>query len=287
MKRIYINAGAYGMFLFRYLLLESKKQRDFEPIVYLEKDEEDMEYVVVEALKNNGVELLSGILVQYIFKIYQPEIIGSIIGNLSGFYDFTDRYKILDKTKLKLMDHEEKLPNYQKAAFAHIVELLQTQRLLNIEGFIVFRLKKYIFFLRRLVEEAMDDFLSEKEHVEFLRMLAYFVDMQEPRADIVHILQTDDMHFHLYDRAGNRFHFHDRQTHMEHIAMDDEVEELLIGMLIALLPKKIVIHDEHKKTATHISEILTGLFKDRVEVCDECPECSLMRTVICTEEPVK
>lgn len=285
MKRIYINAGVYGMFLFRYILLEYKKQQCEEPTIYLEKSEEDQEYVVVEELKRNGVDILSGILVQYIFKIYQPEIIGSIIGNLSGYYDYADRYNILDKTKLKLIDHEENLPNYQKAAHIHIAELLQTQNQLNIEGFIVFRLKKYIFFLRKLVEEAMDDFLSEKEHAEFMRMLAYFVDMQEPRVDVVHIVQSDD-NFFLYDQSGNRYHFHDHESIMENITLRDEAEDVLIGMLISLLPEKVVIHDEQKGLITQLTDVLTELFGNRVEVCKRCPECSLMQTVMLKENPV-
>jgi hypothetical protein len=124
MNRICINAGSYGMFLFRYILLEFKKQlSDEEPIIYLEKSQDDQEYVIVEELENGDVDILSDILVQYIFKIYQPEIIGSIIGNLSGFYDYADRYQILDKTKGKLVFYQDKIPDYQKAAHSNIVEL--------------------------------------------------------------------------------------------------------------------------------------------------------------------
>ncbi len=279
MKRIYINAGAYGMFLFRYILLEYKKQQCDEPAIYLEKSDESQEYVVIEELKKGGIDILSGILVQYIFKIYQPEIIGSIIGNLSGYYDYADRYDILDKTKLKLIDYEEKIPNYQKVAFVHIVELLQTQNQFNIEGFIVFRLKEYIFFLRKLVEEAMDDFLSEKEHAEFMRMLAYFVDMQEPKVEIVHIVLDDDLSFCLYDQSGNRYHFHDHESVIENITLRDEAEDVLIGMLISLLPEKVVIHDDRKGKMAQLTDVLTELFGNRVEVCKKCPECPLMQMV--------
>ena len=70
MKRICINAGSYGMFLFRYILLEFKKQlSDEEPIIYLEKSQDDQEYVIVEELENGDVDILSDILVQYILNL--------------------------------------------------------------------------------------------------------------------------------------------------------------------------------------------------------------------------
>jgi putative sporulation protein YtxC len=279
MKHICINAGSYGMFLFRYILLEFKKQlSDEEPIIYLEKSQDDQEYVIVEELENGDVDILSDILVQYIFKIYQPEIIGSIIGNLSGFYDYADRYQILDKTKGKLVFYQDKIPDYQKAAHSNIVELLHTQGIFNIEGFIVFRLKEYIFFLRKLVEEAMDDFLSEKEHAEFMRMLAYFVDMQEPRTDTVHIVHDGDCCFNLYDAAGNRYYFHDQTTLIENITLRDEAIDVLIGMLISLLPERIIIHQNQKRQ--QLSDILTEIFSYRVEVCNKCPDCTLMKNVL-------
>lgn len=280
MKRIYINAGPYGMFLFRYMLLEYKKKQSEQLNIYMEKNERDQdEYVIVEEPRKSGIDILSGILVQYIFDIYEPEIIGSLIGNLSGFYDYSDRYNILDKTKVKLVGHRERILDSQKAAFINIVELLQSGSVFNIEGFIVFRLKEYIFLLRKLVEEAMDDFLSEKEHAEFMLMLAYFVDMQEARVDAVHIVHFDESSYGLFDESGNRYHFHNGQSLAEQITVQEEAEDILIGMLISLLPGKIVIHDSQKQMSGQLANILSEIFKERVQICRNCPDCTLLQNV--------
>ncbi len=52
---------------------------------------------------------------------------------------------------------------------------------LILDGFVNFRLKDYMKDLEEIVDKAVDDFLMEREYKEFIRLLRYFVDIQEPK----------------------------------------------------------------------------------------------------------
>ncbi|MHB8172453.1 MAG: sporulation protein YtxC, partial [Thermincolia bacterium] len=67
-----------------------------------------------------------------------------------------------------------------------VLEYLQNNDQLVIEGFIKFRLKEYLQELQEAVDRAVDDFMMEREYKEFIRLLKYFVEIQEPRVDKVH-----------------------------------------------------------------------------------------------------
>ncbi len=276
MRRIYINAGPYGMFLFRYILIEFQKAEREQPGIYIDRNNQNQdEYVIYEDMQNENIDILSNILVQYIFSIYEPEIIGGLIGNLSDFYDYSERYDIFNKTKNKISDYDKQIEDSKKSAYVKILDLLRTQNIFNIEGFIVFRLKEYIFFLRKIVEEALDDFLSEKEHKEFMRMLAYFVDMQESRTDTTHIITSPDSGYMLYDELGNRYFLHENTAITEHITLRKEAEDILIGMLMSLLPKKIIIHDKDNLMTVQTVGILKEIFSEKIEMCHDCPNCHI------------
>ena len=54
-----------------------------------------------------------------------------------------------------------------------IKEYLDKNDELILDGFINFRLKDYMLEIEGLVDDAVDDFLMEKEYLEFIRLLRY------------------------------------------------------------------------------------------------------------------
>ena len=54
---------------------------------------------------------------------------------------------------------------------------------LNLEGFVRFRTKDYWDFLCETVDSAADAYLINREYQEFIRLLRYFVELQEPKVD--------------------------------------------------------------------------------------------------------
>ena len=47
----------------------------------------------------------------------------------------------------------------------------------------------------------MDDLLIEKEYGEFIRLLRYFVEIQEPKVDEIHVVVGEDNRYVLLDSS--------------------------------------------------------------------------------------
>ncbi len=143
---------------------------------------------------------------------------------------------------------------------------------LNVEGFVRFRLKDYIDELKLAVELAVDDFIIEKEYNEFIDLLKYFVDIQEPRIKQANVTQTKNGSFKILDKLGNVINNEYLEGYLAEM-FDGEVEyeDLLVSALINVAAEKIVLH--FKKP--DIEDTVRKIFDERVEVCDGCDLCNV------------
>ena len=94
------------------------------------------------------------------------------------------------------------------------------------------------------IEKAISQLEVEKEYLEFLNMLQYFVDIQEPKADLVNVIIKDGDYF-LLDKDNNPIE-NGLLTSMEGDFLYEDISkaDLLVSSLIVLSPKKLIIHIE-------------------------------------------
>lgn len=153
-------------------------------------------------------------------------------------------------------------------------DYLEINDKLILEGFIRFRLKDYYSELKAAISVAVDEFLMEKEYHEFVKLLRYFVDIQEPKVDTLHVLVKPSGGFQLYDDRHNLV----TNDYLEGFVVDlvdNEItyEDLLISALITIAPRLVVLHILTKKDTETIRTI-RNVFGDRVSNCQGCKLCS-------------
>jgi len=153
-----------------------------------------------------------------------------------------------------------------------LLGFLHNNNQLIIDGFIKFRLKDYLYELRDASDKAVDDFLIEREYGEFIQLLKHFVEVQEPRTDLVHVLLRAEGGFKLFDAQMKVIH----SDYLEGFIIDlvdreASCEDLLISALITVAPKKIIAHLRYNNNTF---ETIKSVFASRV---DKCPGCSLCK----------
>ncbi|MBE3588171.1 MAG: putative sporulation protein YtxC [Thermoanaerobacteraceae bacterium] len=162
----------------------------------------------------------------------------------------------------------------KRAITEKIMDFLRQHNQIIIEGFIRFRLKEYVDELQQAIERAVDDFLMEREYREFIQLLRYFVEIQESRVDLVHVLIHPGGVFHLLDERAQVI----SNESLEGLIMelvDGKInnEDMLISALITLAPRQVVFHcagtGEHEITL----KTIRGVFYGRVRECQGCPLC--------------
>lgn len=156
--------------------------------------------------------------------------------------------------------------------FAHLlVEHLESNTCLVIDGFVRFRLKQYWELLRQTLDDSVEAYLLEKEYKEFIKLLQYFVDLQEPKVAKVNVILGESGEFTLLDQFGDVIetdYLDSLMQELEHGELDQE--DLLISALITVAPSKVVVHspDEH-----HLTQTVLSIFQNRVEICRQCSLC--------------
>jgi len=155
-------------------------------------------------------------------------------------------------------------------------DYLDTADELVLEGFVNFRLRDYIEELEDAVDRAVDEYLMEREHREFIRLLRHFVEIQEPRIDHVHVLLGPGGSFRLVDDDGGAI----RSEALEEFVVEmveDEVshEDLLISALITLAPRRLTVHRSGRPSGRDEAfETILGVFGERTAECEGCTLCS-------------
>jgi putative sporulation protein YtxC len=156
-----------------------------------------------------------------------------------------------------------------------ILEYLDMEDEFNIEGFVNFRLNMYINELNDAIERALEIFVAEREYNEFIKLLRYFVEIQECKIDTIHLCQSKDGRYILYDESRNRIsseYFDELRAEIidENINYDD----LLISTLITISPKKITIHDIDSFKNRELVQTIMNVFTERITICSKCELCS-------------
>lgn len=142
---------------------------------------------------------------------------------------------------------------------------LQESTTLILEGFIRFRLQAYGAMISQIVEKAVEQYLLEREYQEFIRLLRYFMDIQEPREDRLHVLIAG-YEFELLDQEGFPLSGEAGNVQMA----GEDMEDRLVSIVLALAPRAITLHVQEEGEAF---PILRKIFGTRLHICEGCSMC--------------
>ena len=143
-----------------------------------------------------------------------------------------------------------------------------------LDGFVNFRLKEYMRDLEDVVDKGVDDFLMDREYREFIRLLRYFVDIQEPKLNTVHVIVGFDNKYTLLDDAKREITNECIQEYVNEIAEGEiNYDDLLVSSLITFAPRKIIIHCTGQFRNKELMETIKNVFLGRVLICQGCEIC--------------
>ncbi|SHJ07842.1 putative sporulation protein YtxC [Desulfosporosinus lacus] len=162
--------------------------------------------------------------------------------------------------------------NRKTSLVTQILSCLDHSTVFDIEGFLRFRAQEYKNEVNKAVEFAIDEYVVEKEYLEFIELLKHFVDSQKPRLEYLHVGMTSQGKFHLYNKDGVKV------THqfLEDYQLDNVnelgYEDLLVSALIAVAPREITLHIRYEGFKDTL-ETIRNVFGNRVHDCKGCSLC--------------
>ena len=167
--------------------------------------------------------------------------------------------------------------NRKTSLVTQILSCLDQSSIFDIEGFLCFRAQEYKSQVNIAVEYALDEYVIDKEYMEFILLLKHFVDSQKPQLEWLHVGMTPQGKFHLYNNEGVEV------THqfLEDYQLDNVhelgYEDLLVSALISVAPRQITLHIGYEGFKDTLKTI-RSVFGDRVHDCQGCPLCEKILT---------
>lgn len=236
--------------------------------------------------KSNKYELLkyhvSNALADHVIQQYEEKLLVRIINSNYGYFSSAEKKEIL-RISLKTIRNEDKVffntlfqIRRRNMIVKKLMEYFEGSSDIILDGFVNFRLKEYIKELEEVIDNAVDDFLIEREYKEFIRLLRYFVEIQDSKFNFVHVIMQNDNKYILLDEKKKEITNECLQEFLTELP-DTEInhDDLLVSSLITLAPKSIIIHNWERFKNQKLLDTIKNVFTGKVVLCSGCNICEM------------
>ena len=157
-----------------------------------------------------------------------------------------------------------------------ISQCIDENREINVNGFIRFRMKELRNDIESIIDKIVEKYMIEKEYEEFIKLLQYFVDIQESKIDEVNIKIEPMGVYIVTDKEGKDIFsmFLKELTESELQIVDANIEDILISGLITNVPKNIIIHGKNNSTNKEFIKTIVSVFGNRVKFIERNEKCT-------------
>lgn len=247
--------------------------------ISIEKNGENDEITYLYFDFDNNLYILDRYLntiAEYIIDRYEIRFIKRLLSENHNYLAPAQKREVLKNIELFTDDPDIGYNARKQAILLSIYDYLKEDTTMLLDGFVSFRLKEYESILEEVIDRLIDNYVTQKEYEEFIGLLKYFVNIQEPRPKLTHIIVTIDGRYNLLDESGHNItskclsDFVDEEDNLTEINYDD----LLISMLITLAPEKLVIHGSENIKNKELFTTIKRVFDNNLTYCTGCDICA-------------
>ena len=228
----------------------------------------------------------SNIICSCILQFYENMILKNIILLNYFYFDYSDILtieknciKLLSPTKplsdnlkhnLKQIDNDD-LSDKNICLWTSVLKYITNNKSMILDGFVRFRIGDYIKYLDSAVDNAVNQFVIDKEYFDFINLLQLYVGSKSPLCDLVHLIYIDGESI-LLDNNKNIISITKNNLDINYLSdISFSSNDYALNSLLTLLPKKLIIHlvsDEDEFINT-----IKLVFEDKYSICTDCNIC--------------
>ena len=245
-------------------------------------NDEDIKGCNVSGLKKDFDIYAANIIYEIIVDNFQVETITKFLKENHSYFKDNEIDEIASRcvgilsgtTTLAGSDYLFGL-NMKESMIEKIYEYVSENSDIILEGFIRFRLREFNSTIEDIADRVVEEYLVEREYNEFIKLLKYFVDIQESRIETVNIVAEYDGSYCMYDGMNNEVTEEFLRDLMNGGADSDiNHDDLLVSSLITTAPKLIILHNVTNIKNKEMVETIKSVFGDRVKTCPGCSLCT-------------
>ena len=222
---------------------------------------------------------LATILSYLVIDNFEENIIKNIIISNYFYFDKAEISNIIELCSENLCDDEFSLSNRQLCLFNAFYDYITTHHSIVLTGFINFRLYEYRNLLNNLVDFSVNEFIIEREYLEFISLVKLYVNSQPCNYGTVHIICFDfdtillNENLETIEINKNALN----AKYLSDVTFSDN--DYILNTLLNLLPSKIFLHVKSLSSNSEFANTLKLIFEDRLQICSDCNICNLYKNI--------
>ena len=262
-------------------LLNELKYSEIEHICFSENKFKNYKNIIIHYLSNDDYPYffskISNLLSFLIIDEFEDILMKRILDKNYFYFDTIERNKILKNCYNILSDEYYAWFDKKFDALYHaLYTFISNNKVLILDGFINFRLQTYTAILDDIVSESVNNYIIEKEYMEFISLLKLYINSQKNNSNIVHLIYSASESV-LLDENKNLILNSEEIFNAKYLSdISFSSNDYTLNSLLNLLPKKIYIHLIDNEIDEFINT-LQLIFETRVSICLNCEICNLYR----------
>ena len=262
-------------------LLKNLENYKLDNIYYSFKEFKIYKNIIVHYTGTNEklfLENISNTLSCLVLDLYEQIIIRNLTKSEYFYFEKHEQIQIEEITEDDLYDKEESI--YTKKQRLNTITnsfktYLENNHSIVLNGFIQFRLRKYLDMLLEQIDKSVNRYIIEREYTELISLLKLYVDSEPEKENTVHLIYTNKPI--LLDENKNII---DVTKDIQNIKYLSDISfsnnDFILNTLLTLIPKKIYIHLTNNYTDEFIDTI-SLIFDKRITFCNNCDICSIYK----------
>lgn len=223
------------------------------------------------------INSISNILTKSTILFYEDNLITDSIYLNYFYFNKTEIKSIIENTQKLLKEYDVINTKYDlinNSIFKHLLN----HHSLYFKSFIDFRLKEYKDLIDKKIDLAVNQFLIDKEYIEFVNILRLYINSESSSSNLEHLhLIYKNKDSIIIDDNKNIVSCNDNITKAKYISdITFSSNDLALNTLLNLLPHKITIHLVDGFQDEFI-ETLKLIFQDKITICEDCDICNMYR----------
>ena len=223
---------------------------------------------------------LATILSYLVIDYFEINILKKILYTNYFYFENFELKKILNLCEENLCDSSEySFQNRQLLLFDIFYEYISTHNSIILTGFINFRLGNYRNLLEEVVDFSVNEFIIEREYLEFVSLLRLYVHSQPTSNTTIHaislkneiILLDENMEKLKIDKSLQK------AKYLSDVSFSNN--DFVLNTLLNLLPKTIYIHLVSPSSNVDFINTLQLIFEGHITICRDCNICNLYKKI--------
>ncbi len=159
----------------------------------------------------------------------------------------------------------------ENCVFESVCDYIKNHKSMVIDGFVRFRLFKYINILDSFVDFCVNQFILNREYTEFIDLLKLYINSKETKTKLVHLIYVNDESI-LLDENKNIISLSHSNLDTHYLSdISFSSNDYALNTLLSLLPEKIIIHLVSPEN--EFINTLRLIFDGKVVICSDCNIC--------------